>query len=193
MGLQSLIKMRPETFVENGRYFQCPPVLLGKGLAFNRVFTGHHHRMRLAKIKISGTKRIMIRINMTHRRQSKLRQGIKEPLWVTNTSHRVYMRASGEIIKDARSQVFYSQPAHRLQAHGITIDQRSVSISTRLVEHHKIHRAQPRYRFAQRPHRQTMSVAKHARRIDYGNLYYPRQTVMLQSIISQQNIAAGFL
>src|SRR5690606_31920652 len=53
------------------------------------------------------------------------------------------------------------------------------------IDHQQIHLSQPTQGFAQRPHRQTMAVAKAPFSIHNDNLQIPTELVVLESVVTQ--------
>lgn len=151
--------------------------------AFDCILLGHHHRAARPARHVLGPEAIVVRICTLTDVQPGGAQALEEPPWIADAGDRgdrstAQFSEVAVIDLVAQCDEAFSDQFHAIAAGPVSA-----------VTDQQIDRREPPLRLAQRPRRQAATIAKSALAIEHQNLEVPPQRIVLQTVITDNDIA----
>ena len=160
--------------------------LISKTLAFYRVFFRHDHWRVVAALNVLPSVEIVVGKDVLNNVDLELSKLLKESARIANASERV------DTLAGKAGQVSFAvRHDERPETHGLQSHAELASPGD-TVRYLRMHGAQPCRRLAQRACGQAITIAKTALAVDYGNFEIAGHRVVLQAIVTDDDIAVVF-
>jgi hypothetical protein len=182
--LKQVDQIYPEFFGQDRVDRDIPPVFPGKALTFYCIFFGHQQDIVTGKVQFVGGVVMMIRKSAGIAAYPVASDKIKKSIRIANTGNRVHW-----LVPEIAYLALF--PAKQIDCYISLVAHGYFALGRNAVGHPAIHRFQARAKLAQWTSRQAKPVAKTTHSIYYGNFNRSAQGIMLQTIITDDDINIG--